>query len=83
MRQIYELYREVKRPLVSYSSSKSLKKGSGKPLLKRQNSSPYLLMEAASKVSRSKSPKRKNKSVDITKLKQNCPNVRKKLGNSF
>jgi hypothetical protein len=40
-------------------------------------------MEAASKVSRSKSPKRKNKSVDAGKLKQSCPNVRRKLGASF
>lgn len=88
LKQIYEVYREVKRPLQSYSSAKSLKKSSSKPNLKRQSSSPYLnvIDTSHAKVSRSKSPKRKNKSVDMIKLKHSnigSVGVRNKLGVSF
>jgi len=87
IRQIYDHYKEVKKSLPSYSSVKSLKKSSSKSSLKRQSSSPYLHVEAASKVSRSKSPKRKNKSVDMMKLKSinttHIPSRSKKLGTSF
>ena len=88
IRQIYEVYKEVKRPLQSYSSTKSLKKSSSKGNLKRQSSSPYItLIESNNrKGSRSKSPKRKNKSVDMMKLKTHNTShvgVRSKLGASF
>jgi hypothetical protein len=88
VRQIYDVYKEVKRPLQSYSSAKSLKKSQSKPNLKRQSSSPYLQIidNSMRKASRSKSPKRKNKSVDLIKLKSNNLShvgVRSKLGTSF
>jgi hypothetical protein len=79
----------VKKPLLSYSSTKSLKKTTSKTSLKRQNSSPYLQLDSAgrhSKFSVSKSPKRKNKSIDIIKLKNyNAGTVatRTKLGGTF
>lgn len=65
LRQIFEVYKEVKRPLHSYSSAKSLKKSTSKGSLKRQSSSPYIQVVDTShtKISRSKSPKRKNKSM--------------------
>ena len=45
VRQIFELYKEhPKRQLQSYSSAKSLKKTHSKGNLKRQSSSPYLMM---------------------------------------
>lgn len=72
IRQIFDVYKEIKKPLISYSSTKSLKKSASKVSLKRQNSSPYLLSEIIhKKVSQSKSPKRKNKSIDNFKLKNN------------
>lgn len=87
IRQIYDHYKEVKKPLQSYSSAKSLKKSNSKASLKRQSSSPYLHAETVSKVSRSKSPKRKNKSVDMMKLKSvnttYVPFRNKKFGTSF
>jgi hypothetical protein len=90
IRQIFDLYKEVKRPLQSYSSTKSLKKTTSKSSLKRQNSSPYLQLDSSggrlSKFSVSKSPKRKNKSIDIMKLKNhNMGTVatRSKLGGTF
>lgn len=73
----------------SYSSAKSLKKTTSKASLKRQNSSPYLQLDSAgrnSKFSVSKSPKRKNKSIDIIKLKNyNAGTVatRNQLGGTF
>lgn len=88
MRQIYEIYKEVKRPLQSYSSAKSLKKTQSKPNLRRQSSSPYLRVIDSSlrKPSRSKSPKRKNKSIDMIKMKNHNltqVGVRSKFGVSF
>ena len=86
------MYKEVKRPLQVYSSSKSLKKSSSKGSLKRQSSSPYLqvvenMRSSNSKVSRSKSPKpRKNKSMEMIKLKNGNVGqvgIRSKLGASF
>jgi hypothetical protein len=82
------VYKEVKRPLQSYSSAKSLKKSSSKGNLKRQASSPYMQIIDTNhaKISRSKSPKRKNKSVDNFKLKNSSighVGVRSKLGASF
>lgn len=78
----------MKRPLQSYSSAKSLKKSQSKTSLKRQASSPYLqIIDAShSKASRSKSPKRKNKSVEAIKLKSGNVGqvgVRSKFGASF
>lgn len=80
----------MKKPLQSYSSVKSLKKSNSKANLKRQASSPYLQVidNSHTKISRSKSPKRKNKSVDIMKIKnggmsQVGVGVRSKLGVSF
>ena len=91
LRQIYEVYKEVKRPLQSYSSAKSLKKSASKGSLKRQSSSPYLHLvdsnnNVHSKISRSKSPKRKNKSLETVKSKHNSSsmsNIRTKLGTTF
>lgn len=88
VRQIYEVCKEVKKPLQSYSSAKSLKKTLSKPNLRRQSSSPYLraIDSSMRKPSRSKSPKRKNKSVDIIKLKNHNLSqvgVRSKFGVSF
>ena len=73
----------------SYSSAKSLKKSTSKASLKRQNSSPYLQLDSGSRPSKfsvSKSPKRKNKSIDIIKLNNhNAGTVatRNKLGGTF
>ena len=88
LRQIFEVYKEVKRPLQTYSSAKSLKKSTSKGSLKRQSSSPYMNVVDSnhSKISRSKSPKRKNKSIDSIKLKNNNisqVNIRTKLGTTF
>lgn len=81
------MHKEVKKPLQSYSSSKSLKKCSSKTTLKRQNSSPYLTLDSNnSKIIKNKSPKKKNKSVEIMKFKnvsQSTIGGRKKLGASF
>ena len=84
------MYKETKRPLQSYSSAKSLKKNPSKGNLKRQSSSPYLQLADTSntshskfsKISRSKSPKRKNKSLDNIKLKNSGSvlGIRPKLG---
>lgn len=72
----------------TYSSAKSLKKSTSKGSLKRQASSPYMTIinPNHTKVSRSKSPKRKNKSMDLIKLKNSnmsTVGVRNKLGASF
>lgn len=90
IRQIYEVFKEVKKPLQTYSSAKSLKKSSSKRSLKRQSSSPYIQVEhnntCHTKISRSKSPKRKNKSIDSIKLKSNNVSqvgIRSKFGTSF
>jgi hypothetical protein len=75
--------------LQSYSSAKSLKKSTSKTSLKRQNSSPYIQLDSCSRPSKffvSKSPKRKNKSIDIIRLKNfNAGTVatRNKLGGTF
>lgn len=84
MREIYELYKEVKKPLQSHSSLRSLKKSLSKECLKRQGSSPYLQSESSHQ--HSKSPKRKNKSIDLMKLrKANLSQVatRSKFGGHF
>lgn len=65
-----------------------MKKTQSKPNLKRQSSSPYLRVNDNSlrKPSRSKSPKRKNKSVDLIKMKNHNLSqvgVRSKFGVSF
>lgn len=91
LRQIFEVYKEVKKPLQTYSSSKSLKKSSSKGNLKRQSSSPYIQVvdtnhTSFNKISRSKSPKRKNKSMESRKLKDNSfgkVGIRSKFGASF
>jgi hypothetical protein len=83
------MYKDIKKPLQSYSSTKSLKKTSSKTTLKRQNSSPYLHLDSGSrqnKLSISKSPKRKNKSIDMIKLRNyNAGTVatRSKFGGTF
>jgi len=65
-----------------------LKKSSSKGSLKRQASSPYITLidSNQAKISRSKSPKRKNKSVDLSKFQgssMSTVRVRNKLGASF
>ena len=86
MRQIFEVYKEQpKRQLQTYSSTKSLKKSSSKGNLKRQSSSPYLTLDSRSRLNRSVSPKRKNKSIDIFCLKSSSSgiNIRSKMGTTF
>ena len=66
-----------------------MKKSSSKSSLKRQISSPYLQIDSngkPSKFSASRSPKRKNKSIDMIKIRNNNAGVvatRNKLGGTF
>lgn len=68
-----------------------MKKSSSKGNLKRQSSSPYIQVvdsthTSHTKISRSKSPKRKNKSLESRKLKDSNfgkVGIRSKFGASF
>jgi hypothetical protein len=85
VKEIYERYKEVKRPLASYSSSKSLGRKSSKGNLRSQGSSPYL-GEGKGKMLRDRSRSRKNRSMDLAKLKKksvNAVGVRNKSGECF